>query len=242
VIRALRRAAAALLLPYVGTITRVDTASPTAAITFDDGPDPRYLPALLDLLDRFDVKATFFAIGARAARHPDLIAEIVRRGHVIGNHTYRHVSMPDEPGSARRAELRACRDALGVAGAPLFRPPFGHQTLASRLDAWWCGYDVIGWNVHVWDWLPKDPGWMTDELAGRTGPGDIILLHDAVEASPDAPVLVDREPMLSALAAFLARNDGRLRFVTIPQLLALGQPVRTRWVSRRAAAAVKRTE
>jgi len=233
---AVRHAVASPLMAYLGTITKVDTAAPAAAITFDDGPDPRFLPPLLDLLDRFDVKATFFAIGTRAARHPDLMADVVRRGHVIANHTHHHVSMPEQAGAVRRAELRACREALGAAGAPFFRPPFGHQTIASRLDAWRCGYDVVAWSVDVWDWLPKEPAWMSDELAKRTGPGDIVLLHDAIDAPAGAAVLLDRGPMLEALAAFLTRDAGRLRFVTIPQLLALGRPVRTAWFRRRAVA------
>jgi len=231
----LRRAVGAPVLAVIGTITRVETTEPAAAITFDDGPDPRYLPRLLDLLDRFHVLATFFAIGTRAARHPELVAEATRRGHVVANHTHRHVSMPDLPGRVRRDELRACRAALGPAGAALFRPPFGHQSLASRLDARLCGYDVIAWSVDVWDWLPKEPDWMADELTRRTGPGDIVLLHDAIDAPAGAAVEVDRGSMLAALETFLVRNGGRLRFVTVPQLLALGRPVRTRWFRRRAA-------
>ena len=85
---AVRHAVASPLMAYLGTITKVDTAAPAAAITFDDGPDPRFLPPLLDLLDRFDVKATFFAIGTRAARHPDLMADVERdrRGRCRGVH------------------------------------------------------------------------------------------------------------------------------------------------------------
>lgn len=229
-LRAARRLITAPARWVFGTITRVDTTEPVAAITFDDGPDPRYLPALLELLERYGARATFFVIGQKAKQHPDLIARLVKAGHVVGNHSYTHPSFPMLSGRARREEIRACRAAIAPHGSGLLRPPYGHQTLASRLDAMACGYSVIAWSVDAWDWLGKTPAWMADELARRTGPGDIVLLHDAIDTHGNPELIEDRSAMMAGLEMFLQRSAGRLRFITVPELLATGRPVRKNWV------------
>lgn len=229
-LRALRRVATAPARRVLGSIVRVQTPEPLAALTFDDGPSPISLPPLLALLDRYEAKATFFVIGEKAARHPELIEAIVRAGHAVGNHTFSHVSLPTIPASERRREINACRAAIGPAGLPLLRPPFGHQTLGSRVDAMRCGHQVICWSVDAWDWLKKSPVWMADEIERRTGPGDIVLLHDAIEAKGDPELMEDRTDMLTALETVLQRTAGRLRFTTIPELLRAGRPERKNWV------------
>lgn len=232
-LRAARKLITAPARRVFGTVTRVDTTEPVAAITFDDGPDPRYLPPLLDLLKRYGARATFFVIGHKAQKYPDLIARLAAAGHVVGNHSFTHPSFPMLSGRARRAEIRACRAAIAPHGSELLRPPYGHQTLASRLDAMACGYQVIAWSVDVWDWLGKPPAWMADELARRTGPGDIVLLHDAIDADGNPALIEDRSAMMAGLEMFLQRSAGRLRFVTVPELLAAGRPVRKNWVRRK---------
>jgi peptidoglycan-N-acetylglucosamine deacetylase len=171
-------------------------------------------------------------LGRKAEAHPELIAKLVDAGHVVGNHSFSHPSLPTLSGAARREEIRRTARAIGARGSALLRPPFGHQTIASRLDALLCGYQVIMWSVDTSDWLKKSADWMADELERKTGPGDIVLLHDTVGAGGGPEMAEDRDDMLKALDMFLTRTKGRLGFVTIPELLRNGRAVRVHWVRR----------
>ena len=101
---------------YGPTLCRAPGAHGRLALTYDDGPNPAYTPALLELLDRHDAKATFFLIGKWAAREPGLVRELVAAGHAIGNHTQSHPTMPLLGAGGVRDELRRCRDAVEAAG------------------------------------------------------------------------------------------------------------------------------
>lgn len=214
-----------------GTITSVRTQEPVASITFDDGPHPHWTPRVLDVLDEYGAKATFFLVGEHVDAHPDIVRRIRDAGHAIGNHTHRHPSFPLVSSSRRRQELRDCEDALAsVADAPtmLFRPPYLDQDVPSRFDAWRLGYDVVGCSLHADDWHMRSAADMADDLTERARAGDVILLHDAIYGQPRDP---GRKSMVHALGAFLARRTD-LRFVTVPSLLTFGEPVRTAWFKR----------
>ena len=202
-------------------ITRVVTDAPVAALTFDDGPHPEYTPRLLDLLDRFHVRATFFMVGQAAHDHPELVKRAASK-HAIGNHSWDHPVFPQITGRDRRRQLRACAAAIAPYGSRLFRPPHGAQSRGSRLDAWLLGYRSVGWNVDAEDWLPREPDWMADRLLRDTRPGSIVLLHDAIFRSLQPVPQYDRTPMLEAVSIFLERASDRLRFLTVPELLKHG--------------------
>lgn len=229
IFRAVRRMILAPGRRMLGTITNIRTIHALVALTFDDGPSPEYLPRLLAVLKRHGASATFFMIGEKAKRHPQLVEQVRHAGHAIGNHTWSHQSLPGLSWRARLSEIRKGGSATQPHGSRLFRPPYGHQSLMSRIDAWLCGYEVIGWNVDVWDWLKKEPSAMADELENKVKAGDIVLLHDAIESAARDNLAVDRSAMIAALDEFLGRVSGRLEFVTIPELLALGSPVRVNW-------------
>lgn len=216
----------------LGTVTHVTTTQLVAAITFDDGPNPEFTLPLLEVLERRDVRATFFMVGDQARRHPDVVKRVAEAGHVIGNHSWDHPSFPEISGSARRRQLRQWERATAPYGSKLLRPPFGHQTLASRLEALLLGYRVVAWNVDTWDWCKDDARWMAGELERKTTPGSIILLHDAVYACGRDEDGYDRRPMIEAVEIFLDNVRERLRFVTVPDLLRSGSPVRVNWVRR----------
>ncbi len=97
-------------------------------LTFDDGPHPETTSSLLDLLDQEQITATFFVMGKRVERYPDLVADIHKRGHAVGNHTYSHLFLPTLPTSRMQHEIektsQVIREMTGVAPT-LFRPPFG---------------------------------------------------------------------------------------------------------------------
>jgi peptidoglycan/xylan/chitin deacetylase (PgdA/CDA1 family) len=207
-----------------GIITCVATRVPVAALTFDDGPHPEYTPRLLDILEQYQVHATFFMVGEAAHKHPELVLQVAQGGHAIGNHSWDHPSFPSLPGRERRKQLRACAQALAPYGQPLFRPPYGDQSLASHLDALWLRYRVVTWNLHAEDWCEHDADWMADRLTRGIQPGSIVLLHDAIYRSRQLVPQYNRESMLTAVTLFLERLDGRFRFITIPELLHYGHP------------------
>jgi peptidoglycan/xylan/chitin deacetylase (PgdA/CDA1 family) len=222
-------AAVAQTVTYVrddvpGTIAGVVTRDPVAALTFDDGPHPVYTPRLLDILQQHQAHATFFMIGEAAQKHPQLMRRVVQEGHVIGNHSWDHPFFPSLSGRARRDQMRACAQALAPYGQRLFRPPYGAQSLASRLDAFWLRYRVITWNLEAKDWREHTPDRMADQLVQGIRPGSIVLLHDAIYRSQQPVPQYNREPMLAAVALFLERLNGRFHFITIPELLRHGRP------------------
>ncbi len=180
------------------------TPKPAVCLTFDDGPDPRVTPELLDLLARHQVRATFFLIGERVDRHPELVRRISQQGHGIGNHSYTH---PRLLGKSQRTVLqemcatdRAIHRAAAVATA-LFRPPHGlfGKNLVKVCRA--TGKKMVLWSVSTRDYQTDvTTADIRDRLLRRVGPGAIVLLHDGhanggktLEALAQAlPVLKER--------------------------------------------------
>jgi len=212
-----------------GTITAVRTDRPLCAITFDGGPDERWTPQVLDVLDAHGAKGTFFVIGKYVDAHPDVMQRLHAGGHALGNHTYDHPSFPLVDGAARRRELRACATALEPypQARALFRPPYLDQDFASRLDSWRLGYEVIACSLHATDWEDRDGDAIAADLIEGATPGDVIMLHDAVCDQRYR----SREAMIEGLGAFLARRTD-LRFVTVDTLLRAGTPRREIWFKR----------
>ncbi len=192
------------------------TARGEIALTIDDGPDPVVTPQVLDLLDQYAVKATFFCIGKKAERHPDLCREIVRRGHAIENHSQHHrhhFSLMGTHGMMR--ELQAAQDTLtAITGQrPLFfrapaglRNPFLDPVLA-RL-----GLRLASWSVRGFDTRIGDAGRVKNKLLRGLRAGAILLLHDgnAARTSAGHPVILDVLPAILESAA-----AARLRWVTL---------------------------
>jgi len=203
----------------------VSTQEPVVALTLDDGPHPEFTPRLLDILEKYQARATFFMVGEAAEQHPDIVRQVAQAGHAIGNHSWDHSSLPLLSGKERRAQIRACEKALAPYGQRLFRPPYGHQSMASRLDALWLGYQVITWNLVARDWLDHSANWMVNQLANELEPGSVVLFHDALYTYTDERY-VDREPMLEAVNVLLERFGDRFRFIAIPDLLRHGYPQR----------------
>jgi hypothetical protein len=129
----------------------------------------------------------------------------------------------------RRSQIRSCAKATAPYGQRLFRPPYGHQTLLSHLEALLLGYQVITWNLAVFDWLDHDAEWMADRIVSNIQPGSVVLLHEAIYRSRQISPQYDREPMLGAVKMVLERLSDRFRFVTVPDLLQYGRPVRVKW-------------
>ena len=196
------------------------------ALTIDDGPDPEVTPAVLDLLDAAGARATFFCIAERAARHPGLVREIVRRGHSVQNHSHAHrhtFSLRGPRGFAR--EIQAAQAVLAeVAGeAPrFFRAPAGLRNpfLAPVLHR--LGLALASWTRRGYDTRERDPRRVLQRLTHGLAAGDILLLHDG-NCARDAQ---GRAVILTVLPALLdTLRQHRLVPVTLTQsLCADGAP------------------
>ena len=186
--------------------TRFETDRPEIWLTIDDGPDPQDTPQLLDLLDRHQAKATFFVIGERAARHPELLAEIVRRGHEIGHHTQTHPVGTFWCASQTRvhAELDATLAVLGQSNIQprWFRPPVGIKNflLPAALAA--RHLQCVGWSIRSGDCRSHRPEAVVARILRRLQPGAIVLAHEGPSVRP--PVRVNAIALL--LEALGAKN------------------------------------
>jgi peptidoglycan/xylan/chitin deacetylase (PgdA/CDA1 family) len=212
-----------LLGPLLTHLPAEAAARGEVALTFDDGPDPRATPAVLDLLDDAEQRASFFLIGRRAAAHPELVAEIVRRGHAVENHTHRHSKGFALLGPRRAAaEIERAQETLtALAGRPpaWFRPPAGMRSpwlgplVAGR------GLAMASWTRRGYDAVARDPRRVAGRLTAGLAAGDVLLLHDGdgARTSGGRPVVLDALP--TVLAALAERG---LTSVPLPRPAAAG--------------------
>jgi peptidoglycan/xylan/chitin deacetylase (PgdA/CDA1 family) len=169
-----------------GVMRKGPAVSQRVALTFDDGPD-HMTEQYLDLLDQLGVPATFFLIGKRALKRPDLVREYVRRGHQIAGHGYDHARFSK---LSRRALLDQCartEDALGgqLSGQPWVRPPHGTLDASSLVNLVTSGYKVAMWSLDACDYNTTDPA----DLIKSCEPvkaGDVLLFHEGQQWTLDA--------------------------------------------------------
>ncbi|MFA6808927.1 MAG: polysaccharide deacetylase family protein, partial [Eubacteriales bacterium] len=172
-----------ILLHLLGIGTWRRQYSPGVTLTFDDGPDPRYTPKILDLLKEKDIKATFFLIGEKAEKYPELVRDIIANGHLIGCHCYKHRhAWTMLPSTTFKLWDKGLKTLKGLTGQePLFiRPPWGCFTLSLFI---WCKIrkkKAISWNAKGYDWNSKQtPSNIIKNILRNTKEGSIILLHDS---------------------------------------------------------------
>ena len=221
----------------LGSLSHVITGERVIALTFDDGPDAESTPRVLNLLGKYGAHATFFLVGQAAAAQPQLVKRIAADGHAIGIHSWDHRSFLTLSSRERRKQIQDCARAIEPYRSRLFRPPYGEQTVLTRLEAFVMGYEVVGWNVNSGDWFESNPAALSEYLLNTVQSGDIVLLHDTLFDNGTAAhgtdathgSWADREAMLQALEIMLRRLTGQYRFVTVPELLEYGYPRRTFW-------------
>lgn len=204
---------------------RGPAAHDALSITLDDGPSPATTPRTLDLLDRLGLVATFFVIGALAEAHPDLVAEIRRRGHGVASHGHRHEHhLLRSPGWIRRDTAAAVAALEGLGARPRwYRPPYGQLTARTLVEARRHGMGVVLWSVWGKEWAEPSAEAVRDRLVGGLEPGAILLLHDSDEVPP--PGKAERAGRaLELLAPELERRG--LRSVDLDTLLGDGATVR----------------
>jgi peptidoglycan/xylan/chitin deacetylase (PgdA/CDA1 family) len=202
------------------TFTGLSPNSRQIALTYDDGPNDPHTQRLLEVLAKHNVSATFFLIGKYVLQRPDLAQEILRAGHIVGNHTFTHPLLVFKSDSEIKRQLSECRAALQHAlgdHSNLFRPPFGGRRPAVLRVARELGVEPVMWNVTGYDWNAPPAAAIERKLAGQIRGGDVILLHDGGHKQMGA----DRSQTVIATDHLLTRYQSEgFEFVTIPQMMA----------------------
>ena len=227
-----------LLAPYHAIEPRSQAFGPTVvgtpgngkllALTYDDGPNPRWTPELLDLLQRHGVSATFFVVGKYVEQEPQLVRRAVSEGHALGNHTYSHTSILRLSREEIASELARCAATVEHAGCEfselpdgkLCRPPYGRKRPAALRAVRESADAPLVRPAAAWDWSKR--AYRRHDLAarGQADPGrDAILLHDGDgDHGMDGP---ERGGSLVATERIIERFGGEgFEFVTIPELVA----------------------
>ncbi|MBI2251672.1 MAG: polysaccharide deacetylase family protein [Armatimonadetes bacterium] len=154
------------------------------ALTFDDGPHPDYTPKLLEILNKYNLKATFFLTGKMAEKYPELVKAEIKAGHNVGNHTYHHVNLTKIPEEIIAIEIKACGDVLkDIIHQPphLFRPPGGDYDDEVARTAEALGYIMVLWTDNSHDYTNPRGKNIKERVLNQIENGGIILFHDGVE-------------------------------------------------------------
>lgn len=211
---------------YGRTFTGLRRGTRLLALTYDDGPNDPYTLRLLEVLASQQVRATFFLIGRYVRQRPELVREIVRAGHVVGNHTFTHPLLTFKSASEIRRELGDCRAALQDAigeHSNLFRPPFGGRRPAVLQIAHEIGLAPVMWNVTGYDWNAAPAEAIARKVGEQIRGGDVILLHDGGHRGMGA----DRSQTILATERLLARyRPEGYEFATIPEMMSRAQATR----------------
>ena len=206
-------------------IFEVRTRASLIGLTFDDGPDPAYTPQVLDLLDRYEARATFFVVGVNALAHPGLLAELTGRGHDVANHTFDHAELELLTPAEVADEIDRGERAILQAGGPrtrLFRPPKGFTDHAVDVYADAGRYRTVFWSACLERFIHRTPVEVgVGRLLPEIGPGSIVLAHDGGHIAASGRPVIDRSHTVEALPRLLEglRNKG-LRAVGVENLLA----------------------
>jgi peptidoglycan/xylan/chitin deacetylase (PgdA/CDA1 family) len=203
---------------YGRTFTSLARGAKQLALTYDDGPNDPHTLRLLDVLAGHGVRATFFVIGRYVQQRPDIVREIVKAGHVVGNHTFTHPLLIFKSESEIRRELSDCRSALHDAigeHSNLFRPPFGGRRPAVLRIARELRFEPVMWNVTGYDWNAPPAGVIERRVRRQIRGGDVILLHDGGHKQMGA----DRSQTVAATDFLITRyKSGAYEFATIVEM------------------------
>ena len=192
-------------------LLRMSGRGRTMVLTFDDGPDPRYTPRILDTLARYDVRAMFFVCGEMAVVHQDLLGRMADEGHVVGNHTWSHPLLTSLSRRRIRAEMSRTSDVIekGYGERPRwFRAPYGAWNRAAFQLGAELGMEPLAWTVDSLDWTTPGTAAIVDRIENGAAPGVVVLSHDAGG---------DRSQSVRALRRYLPRLIDSGYRITVPQ-------------------------
>ncbi|GGW93215.1 hypothetical protein GCM10010297_13360 [Streptomyces malachitofuscus] len=192
-------------------LLRVSGRGRTMVLTFDDGPDPRYTPHILDTLARYDVRAMFFVCGEMATEHRDLLARMADEGHVVGNHTWTHPLLTRLSRRRIRAEMERTCDIIEKAYGERpewFRAPYGAWNRAAFQLGAELGMEPMAWTVDTLDWTTPGTDTIVERVEHGAAPGVVVLSHDAGG---------DRSQSVRALRDYLPELLDSGYHVTVPR-------------------------
>jgi peptidoglycan/xylan/chitin deacetylase (PgdA/CDA1 family) len=206
---------------YGPTFSGLPRGTRQLALTYDDGPNEPHTLRLLEVLAKHDVHATFFLVGRYVQQQPMIAREIIKGGHVVGNHTFTHPLLTFKSAAEIRQQLSDCRSALEDAvgaSSSLFRPPFGGRRPAVLRIARELGLETVMWNVTGFDWDAPPSEVIEQKVAKQIRGGDVILLHDGGHKQMGA----DRAQTVLATDRLVTRYKSEgYEFVTIPQMMKM---------------------
>ena len=184
------------------------------ALTFDDGPHKKYTEEILDILDEYSVKATFFVVGVCAEKYPEIVAREIASGHEIGNHTYSHAHLRNIDSSVLVGEIEKAENLIFDRvnyRTTLFRPPEGVCNETVKAVARDMDYSIVLWTVDTRDWVPSSREKIISSVLDKVDGGEIILMHDYVAKKSNTP-----DALRVIIPALLERG---FTFVTVSELL-----------------------
>jgi peptidoglycan/xylan/chitin deacetylase (PgdA/CDA1 family) len=206
--------------PIFGVSARTRNSGGRFALTFDDGPDPRYTRRISEYLAERGHRATFFVLGRSVATHPEIAAQLMADGHEVANHGDDHRLLALSPPSAVRDQItaaeRAVRHATGSLPVRLFRAPHGVRSPWLGVTLRRLGYRLCGWDGHLFDSSRPGVNVIVERATELLAPGAVLLLHDGDGSGLDAP----RDQTVDALAGILDAGEERgLRSAPLSTLL-----------------------
>jgi peptidoglycan/xylan/chitin deacetylase (PgdA/CDA1 family) len=208
-------------LPFGTQVTAHGSSTErNVALTFDDGPSATYTPQVLQILEQYNVVATFFVVGANVERHPEVARSIVDHGHQIANHSESHSNnlpywTPNQILKDYRTTQKAIRDATGETPR-FYRPPHKKVSPWMRWTLRRQGVVMVTGNCAVRDWTNPGVDKLISRSVSKTHSGSIILLHDGLDLEEDA----NRSQLVQALPAIIEKLQAEgYTFVTVAQLL-----------------------
>ena len=209
-LRAINRRTLALLQPInpklprpickvsdLGDFNAPDNSKSPICLTFDDGPEPVYTQKILDILDEYDVKASFFVLGKAAEKFPKLIEQMARAGHTIGNHSYNHHHpWMISSDCARQEVIRTTSIIKSITGnvPRWFRPPFGRLRIAMRKQAHKDTMATVLWSHSIIDWGLLGTEFGISKRLQRIEPNDIVLMHDGKREQNHPDIIIQCLP------------------------------------------------
>jgi peptidoglycan/xylan/chitin deacetylase (PgdA/CDA1 family) len=189
------------------------------ALTYDDGPNDPHTLRLMEVLEKDGVRATFFLIGRYVEMRPDIVREVFKAGHMIGNHTFTHPYLAVTSAAKTREEVENCQHAIEDAtgeSPKLFRPPFGSRRPYTLRSARSLRLEPIMWNVTSWDWKVPPAAKIVQTCNRHMQGGDVILMHDGSHVAMGA----DRWQTVIATHLLIEEwREKKCEFVTIPEMM-----------------------
>ena len=204
---------------YAQVIKHGSKEEKVIALTFDDGPHPEFTPQILDILEEYNVKATFFVLGQHGEMYPDILKRQINEGHEIGNHTYTHINIKKTPAEKIKEEFYRTQEVIHSSTEikpKVFRPPYGiyDNTVVNIANKNNCS--IVLWSPHQdsKDWSHPDVEKIIDTTISKVENGDIILFHDYV--------YYDTNNTIEALEYIIPELKNRgYEFVTMSELIDL---------------------